>query len=371
MVDPLALTVRACREAVADAGLTMDDIDGLSTYPSGGPLGGMAEGGITALEEALRIRPTWFNGGGEIPSPAGALFTAMLAVAAGLCRHVLCFRTVWQSSYQAMQRSGELAGEARSDRVTGIMGYLSPFGALTPMNHLATKASHHFARFGTTRETLGAIAVNARANASRNPTAVYRDPITLDDYFAARLVTTPFGLLDCDVPCDGAVAVIVSAIDAAHDLAKPPVLVEAVGTQLVERMAWDQSTLTHEPHVLGPSAHMWSRTTLKPADVDVALLYDGFTFNCLCWLEGLGFCEIGEGKNFIGDGRRIALDGELPLNPHGGQLSHGRLHGFGFIHEAITQLRNEGGVRQVPGARVAVVGVGGLTPGGAMLLRRS
>ena len=191
----------------------------------------------------------------------------------------------------------------------------------------------------------------------------------MDDYLAARPITTPFGLYDCDVPCDGAVAVIVSARETAGDLARPPVLVEAVGTQLVERLEWDQSTPTHEPQVLGQAAHLWSRTDLRPGDVDVAELYDGFTFNCLSWIEALGFCGIGEAKDFLQGGTNIARDGVLPLNTHGGQLSHGRTHGMGLIHEAIVQLRGDAGPRQVADARVAVASSGGLTPSGVLLLR--
>jgi acetyl-CoA acetyltransferase len=195
--------------------------------------------------------------------------------------------------------------------------------------------------------------------------------MTMDDYLSARWITTPFGLYDCDVPCDGAVAVIVSAVDVARDLAKPPILFEAVGTQIIERLDWDQTTLTHEPQVLGQSAHMWSRTSLRPSDVHVAELYDGFTFNCLSWLELLGFCGIGEGGPFVEGGTRIALDGELPLNTHGGQLSAGRLHGWGFLHEACVQLRGDGGDRQVAGGpEVAILSSGGGHPGGVMLLTR-
>ncbi|MFD0661530.1 thiolase family protein [Thermocatellispora tengchongensis] len=191
----------------------------------------------------------------------------------------------------------------------------------------------------------------------------------MDDYLQARLITTPFGLYDCDVPCDGAVAVVVSAADTAADLPGRPIRVEAVGTQIVERLEWDQSTSTHEPQVLGPAAHLWTRTTLRPSDVDVAELYDGFTFNCLSWIEALGFCGIGEAKDFLDTGKNIARDGVLPLNTHGGQLSHGRTHGMGLLHEAIVQLRGQAGERQVPGARVAVVSSGGLTPAGVLLLR--
>ena len=366
MVDPLSLTVQAALEAVADAGLTLDEIDGLSTYP--GPMpGGMSEGGVTALEEALRLRPTWVNGGSETPGQNGSIVNAMLAVAAGLCRHVLCFRTVWQSSESDLIRSGRW--HVADQRATGMMEWRLPFGAVSAANWIACQASHYFHRYGGSRETLGHIAINARANAARNPEAVYREPFTMDDYLSARMVSSPFGLYDCDVPVDGAVAVIVSAIETAGDRPKPPVLVEAVGTQILERLSWDQDTLTHMPQSLGPSAHLWTRTSLRPDDVDVAELYDGFTFNALSWMEALGFCKPGEAADLINGGKGIALDGELPLNTHGGQLSAGRLHGYGFVREAVLQLRGEAEGRQVDSARVAVVSSGGGVPSGAMLLR--
>ncbi|ORV10845.1 thiolase C-terminal domain-containing protein [Mycobacterium celatum] len=364
MVPPLQLTVQACEAAVADAGLTLDDIDGLSTYPGGGNLGGFGEGGITTLEAALGIRPVWHNGGIETFGPAGSVIAAMLAVASGLARHVLCFRTLWEATYNELLKQGKIVPPG--GRTTS---WQFPFGATSAAHTLAMNAQRHMHRYGTTKETLGWIALNQRANAELNPSAVYRSPMTMEDYLGARPITTPFGLYDCDVPCDGAIAVVVSAVDAARDLAKPPVLVEAVGTQIIERIDWDQSTLTHEPQVLGQSAHMWSRTSLRPDDVDVAELYDGFTMNCLSWIEALGFCGIGEAKEFLDGGKNIARDGQLPLNTHGGQLSHGRTHGMGLLHEAISQLRGEAGERQVADARVGVVSSGGLTPSGVLLLR--
>jgi acetyl-CoA acetyltransferase len=119
--------------------------------------------------------------------------------------------------------------------------------------------------------------------------------------------------------------------------------------------------------VTGPAAHLWTRTDLKPADIDLAELYDGFSFNCLSWIEALGFCGWGEAKDFLDRGSAIALDGSLPINTHGGQLSSGRLHGYGFLHEAVTQLRGDGGERQVADAETAVVSSGGGTPGGCFL----
>jgi acetyl-CoA acetyltransferase/uncharacterized OB-fold protein len=375
MLDPITLTVEAADRAIADAGLAPEDIDGLSTYPGGAIGGGMSEGGITALEEVLRVRPSWINGGMELPGQAGSVIAAMLAVAGGLCNHVLCFRTVWEATFAARQRAAMSGapGSASaivplgSNRVGGDMQWRLPYGASSAANWIGMLASAHFDRYGTTRETLGWIALNARKNAARTPWAIYKDPLTMDDYMEARMITTPFGLYDCDVPCDGSVAIIVSRKDLAADMRQKPVLVDAVGTQITERVSWDQGMLDHEPQVTGPAAHLWTRTDLKPADVDLVELYDGFSFNCLSWIEALGFCGWGEAKDFLDRGTAIALDGSLPLNTHGGQLSSGRLHGYGFLHEAVTQLRGDGGERQVAHAETAVVSSGGGTPGGCFL----
>jgi acetyl-CoA acetyltransferase len=241
---------------------------------------------------------------------------------------------------------------------------------MSAANWIGMNANHYFHRYGATREMLGWIALNARANAARNPVAIYREPMTMDDYLSARSITSPFGLFDCDVPCDASIAVIVSDASVARDLPKPAIRVDAVGSQIAERVSWDQDTLTHEPQVLGQAAHLWTRTSLRPADVDIALVYDGFTFNAISWIEALGFCGFGEAMDWLDGGRRIAQGGELPVNPHGGQLSEGRTHGFGFIYEAIAQLRREAGDRQVAEARTAVVTSGGGTPSGVLLLRR-
>jgi len=365
MVDPLSLTVDACTQAVADAGLELADIDGLSTYPGHAGMG-MSEGGVSAVEEALRLHPTWINGGGDLPGPAGAVIAAMMAVASGLCRHVLCFRTVWESSFAALR-----LGSPGGGRASGPSAWRAPFGALSAANWIAMNAHQYLHRYGATREaTLALIALNGRANAARNPAAIYRTPMTMDDYLSARPITSPFGLYDCDVPCDGSIAVVVSDASVAADLPRPAIRIDAVGTQILERVSWDQGTVTHEPQVIGQAAHLWSRTSLRPSDVDVALLYDGFTFNAISWLEALGFCGFGEAGDWLDGGRRIALGGELSVNPHGGQLSEGRTHGFGFLYEAMVQLRHDAGVRQVVNAETAVVTSGGGTPSGVLLLQR-
>jgi acetyl-CoA acetyltransferase/uncharacterized OB-fold protein len=364
MRSPVALAVEAAERAVADAGLTMADIDGLATYPGGIGLNGISEGGVSPLQSALGLNPTWYTSGLETFGPSGPVVSAMMAISAGLARHVLCFRTVWEATYAELVKQGKIrpaGGRATTSQYV--------FGATSAAHTLAMVAQRYFHKFGAGRQTLGWIALNQRANASVNPTAIYRDPMTMEDYLSARVITTPFGLYDCDVPCDASTAVIVSAADAARDLPARPVCIEAVGTAMTERLEWEQSTLFHEPQVLGQAAHLWTRTSLRPADVDVAELYDGFTINCLSWIEGLGFCGIGEAKDFLDGGKSIARDGILPLNTNGGQLSHGRTHGMGLLHEAVTQLRGEGGARQVAGAKVAVVATGGLAASGVLLLR--
>jgi acetyl-CoA acetyltransferase len=173
------------------------------------------------------------------------------------------------------------------------------------------------------------------------------------------------------VPVDGSTAVIVSRADRARDLRRLPLRVEAVGSALRGRPSWDQFDDLTTMAMRDAGAMLWQRTDLRPADVDVAELYDGFSFLAMAWLEALGFCGKGESGPFVAGGTRIALTGELPLNTHGGQLSAGRLHGYGFLHEACVQLWREGGARQVSGdPRVAVAAAGGGPLGGCLLLVR-
>ena len=224
-------------------------------------------------------------------------------------------------------------------------------------------AQRHFHEYGTTREQMAWIALNARRNAAKNPKAVYREPMTLDDYLGARMISTPFCLYDCDVPVDGATAVIVSRRDAARDLRRTPLGVEAVGTALRGRPSWDNFDDLTTMALRDAAAMLWERTDLRPRDVDVAELYDGFSFITLSWLEALGFCGHGDGGPFLEAGRPMAGGGELPLNTHGGQLSAGRLHGYGFLHEACVQLWGEAGERQLdrrPEVAVAAAGGGPL-----------
>jgi acetyl-CoA acetyltransferase len=374
------LTVEAAERAIADAGLTRDDIDWLATYPGmGAGTPGFAGPTGPDVQDALGLSLNWHDGGGEGPAQMRAVIVAALAVAAGLARHVLVYRTVSEGSAQGTGGrqgiGGSGGGGGGVPRFGSFMQWSLPFGAVSAANWLAMVAQRRMHEFGLTREQLGAIAVNNRANAGLNPKAIYRDPMSLSDYLAARMITTPLCLFDCDAPCDGSTAVIVSHRDVAADLDHPAVQINAVGTALRGRPSWDQFDDMTSMAARDAAASMWERTELRPGDVDTAQLYDGFSILTVVWIEALGFCGRGESGPFIEGGGAIARDGVLPLNTAGGQLSGGRLHGFGLIHEACVQLRGEGGARQVerPGGRpveVAAVGNGGGPIAGSMLLTR-
>jgi acetyl-CoA acetyltransferase len=295
---------------------------------------------------------------------------AAMAVATGQARHVLCFRTLSQYSEQHKSRT-QKAPPAPPRRVDGLMSWIRPFDGLSAAHPLALVAMRHMHEFGTTREQLGAVAVNGRRNAMRNPRALYRDPLTLEAYLSARMITEPFCLYDCDAPIDGSTVIIVSDLRAARDLRKRPLRFEAMSGAFHGRNSWDQVANLTDMAATDAGRHLWERTELKPADVDVANLYDGFSILTLIWLESLGFCAKGESGPFVQGGGRIGPDGELPLNTGGGQLSAGRLHGFGLLWETCIQLWGEGGERQVPGnPEVGITAAGGGPLAGCVLLTR-
>ena len=258
---------------------------------------------------------------------------------------------MWESSAQGSGGRSSIGpgGGRRGTIYAGSFEQWSlPFGSAAPPVWVALFAQAHMDRYGVTTEQLAQIALNGRRNAARNPRAIYRDPLSLEDYLNSRMISTPLRLYDCDVPCDGATAVIVSRRELADDLAQPPVYIEAMGAALHDRTTWDQLKDLTRTVGAAAAAQMWGRTSLTPADVDVAELYDGFSYLTMLWLEALQLCGFGESGQFVDGGTRIALDGSLPLNTSGGQLSAGRLHGYGFLHEACVQLRGEGGTARWP-----------------------
>ena len=375
--DPLELTLDGCLAAIADAGLTPADIDGLSTYP--GPMGtpaGFSGAGAYEVMDALRLNCGWYGSGLETSGQLGSVINACLAVASGLANHVLCFRSVWEGSAQGEKgRSAVMPGGGGGGgggfKAQGFMSWNLVFSAPSAAIWIAMFAQRHFHNYGTTKEQMAWIALNARKNAELNPNAIYRDPMSMDDYMNARIISTPFGLFDCDAPCDGATAVIVSRRERAKDLRHAPLRVEAVGSRIAGRPSWDQyEDLSAMPN-RDAGAQLWTRTDLKPSDVKMAQLYDGFSWLTMSWLEALGLCGLGESGPFIDGGTRIARDGQLPLNTHGGQLSAGRLHGYGFLHEGATQMWGAAGARQIPTPpEVGVIAAGGGNTCGCLLLVR-
>jgi acetyl-CoA acetyltransferase len=362
---PLLLTVDAVREALSEAGLTIGQIDGVSTYPGRvAQFLGFSPVGADELIDALGIRATWYAGGGEISSQLGAVAAAAMAVRTGEARHIICFRTVYEAA--ALARPHEWPA-LRRETVDSYSQWLAPFNATSAANWTAQYAMRHVKRYGLTREQLAQIALTGRANAVLNPRALVRKPLTMDEYLAARMISTPLCLYDCDRYTDASTVLIVSAGTAIDEVSCTPIRIAATAGS-VERLSWDQA----EWMACYPTGvDLWKKTDYKPADVDTVQLYDGFSFQAIAWLEGLGFCGIGEGGHFIEGGKRIALNGELPLNTFGGQIGAGRLHGFGFAHEAVVQLRGKGGSRQIPGdPRLAVAASGGGPLATALLLAR-
>ena len=367
----LQLTLDAIDDALSDAGLGYDDIDGLSSWPGISSTPGMAPVTLREIKESLDLKLNWFAASPEAPGQLSAVMNAAMAVATGQAQHVICFRTLSQYSEQVKARSRKTTDTAEASRVDGLMSWIRPFNGLSAAHPLALVATRHMHEYGTTREQLGAIAVNARRNAMVNPLALYREPMTLDDYLAARMITEPLCLYDCDAPIDGSTVIIVSNLDAAKTLRKPPLRIEAMSGALYGRNSWDQFDDLTSMAANDAGRHLWTRTSLRPTDIQVANLYDGFSILTLIWLEALGFCGKGESGAFVEGGWRIARDGELPLNTGGGQLSAGRLHGFGLLWETCIQLWDEGGDRQVAGKpEVGLAAAGGGPLAGCILLTR-
>jgi acetyl-CoA acetyltransferase len=362
----MGLTMDAIKEAIADAGLSFEQIDGVSTYP--GKMQaflGFSPIGVDEVIEACGLKTRWHTGAAEATAQLGAIADAAAAVRSGLARHVICFRTVYEAA--ALARPEEFPPLERRKDVTGNSQWVSPFGAFSAACWTAQFAMRHIKRYDMTREQLAQVAINDHRNAALNPRAIVKEPLTMDKYMEARLITTPFCLYDCDRFTDASTVVIVSAGDALDEVTATPIRI-AASAGSCERYSWDQA----EWAAAYPTGRdLWKNTDYTAKDLDTIQFYDGFAFQPITWLEGLGICEIGEGHKFIEGGTRIALDGELPMNTGGGQLGWGRLHGFGYAYESVIQLRGQGGARQIKGdPKLAVATSGGGPMAAALLLAR-
>lgn len=353
--------VRVALEAIDDAGLVPSDIDGVmmpshTALPSG------------ILETFLDITPSFsglVNVGGA--SAASLVLNAALLVTSGIASNVLCITARNDSSAGRRQRQ---AGAGRTT-VAGFAGLEVPYGWVQPPAVYAMQARHHIATYGTpTTEQLGSVAVTMRQHALLNEHAQMRDPITLADHANSRLIAEPFRLLDCCIISDGGAAAVVTTAERARDGRHTAALLGGFGQghprspgDLVNRPDIEELGLSHAAETAFAMAEM------TPQDIDVAEIYDCFTYVVIKQLELLGYCEPGEGGAFAAEGR-IGLTGQLPVNTHGGLLSQGHMSGMNHIVEAVRQVRGAAGAAQVPEVSTALVtGYGHLNVSSILIVR--
>lgn len=334
----LALACEAIRAAVRDAGLAVDDIDGLVRFD-------MDAVDEVALTSHLGLKNLgWMSQTGYGGTGGNAVVVhAAAAIAAGLANVVVCYRSL-------NERSGVRYGQAStwmSDDVAGFEAFQMPWGMLTPAHQFGQFARRHMIEYGTTSEQFGHVAVALRRHGSMNERAMMRKPITLEDHQASRMIADPLHLLDCCIESDGACAVIVAAADRARDLRNPPAWImgaaqgsgtHAQGIVFRDDLAVPESTYT--------ARDVYRSAGVGPGEIDAVMIYDHFTPFVIFSLEAYGFCERGEGGAFV-EGGRIEFDGDLPVNTHGGNHSEAYIHGLPHVIEAVRQLRGESSA-QIP-----------------------
>ncbi|MFV3075010.1 acetyl-CoA acetyltransferase [Niveispirillum fermenti] len=344
-VAAVDMAARASLLALADAGLSLADVDALYTSAPFEALGGME------LAEYLGITPKVT----DCNRTGGSAFEvyvqqAALALAAGLIDCALI-------AYGANPASNppKTVGMTRSSP------WEAPYQPLAPISSYALATSRHMHLYGTTREQLAAVAVAARAWAQRNPEAAVRDPLTIDQVLSARMVSTPLTVRDCCLFNDGAAAIVMVRADRARDLRRPPVAVLGAAHAVTHREISGMPDLTRTGAAIS-GAQAFAQAGVTAADIRLAMLYDAFTITPILFLEDLGFCARGEGGPFVADGA-IAPGGRLAVNTNGGGLScvHPGMYGLFLLVEAVRQLRGEAGDRQVPDLDLAVAhGNGGV-----------
>ncbi|ASU83009.1 acetyl-CoA acetyltransferase [Nocardiopsis gilva YIM 90087] len=345
-VSTTTLACRAILTALADAGLVADDVDGIATHRVGDSSPPWVVGPALGVDD-----PRWYLdqfGGGSVSH--AVVGQAAMAVATGMATTVVCYRAINARSEFRM------GGQGRAPAGAFDLQYQAPYGLVAPVQHYALAARAHMFAYGTTHEHLGHVAITQRANAARNPRAAKREPITMDDYLASRWIAEPFRLLDCCLETDGACAVVVTAAERARDLRRPAVDISGTawgGGHSAYSSASPTGTDLTTSYAARLAPRLYAMAGLGPPDVDVAEIYDCFTWTVLVQLEDYGFCGKGEGGPYVASGATRPT-GELPVNTHGGFLSEGYVHGINHVAEAVQQLRGEAGERQVPGAEVAL-----------------
>jgi len=348
-----SLTVNAVDAALADAGLTRADLDGLGTSPSMPRYGG--EKGHTEgidvvdpwrLAERLGIGEQMGWTGSTNGMVTQAFMDGAMAVISGVCKYAIVYRALHVPPGSYVNFEAKYA--------EGSEQWHAPFGFSVPPSWAAVVMRRYYELYGYSRADFARFIVDNRSNTIKNPNGYWREPLTVDDYLKPRMIADPMSVLDCDIPIDGACALLLTRTERARDLRKPPALVSgfAASTHPIP----PGGSFTLEDILQGSdqvARRLWSATGFGPKDIDVAQLYDGFSIFVVTWLEGMGFLPKGEAMAFLREGRG-ALDGELPINTNGGALGEGRLHGMSHLSEAVIQVTDRGGARQVAGANRSI-----------------
>ncbi|MPZ60925.1 MAG: thiolase [Propionibacteriales bacterium] len=348
--SPIGLMAQAIKRALDDAGLRKDDVDGLFTASSYYHMPALN------LSEYLKIFPRYVDS----TTIGGCSFVSHIQHAAAAIQAGLCEVAV--IAYGSTQRSdrGKLVSMAE------WLPYEEPYGLQHPISSFGMIAHRHMAEYGTTSEQLAEIAVSARQWAMKNPKAPYPRPLTVEDVVSSRMVSSPLHKFDCCLVTDGGGAMVITSVDRAKDLNSKPIYVLGAGEAANHRNILGMDDLT-TTEAVSSSQRAYAMAGVGPADFDTVHVYDAFTISALIQLEDLGFCKKGEGGSFVENGR-IAPGGELPVNTNGGGLSYchpGMLSMF-LLLEAVAQLRDEAGERQIPDAQLSLVhGMGGALAGHA------
>lgn len=347
----LQMHQQGIRRAIADAGLTKDDIDGLCSTGTG-VLAPIEVAEYLGLTQQLRYVESTTVGGSTwefmARHAANAIATGMVDVV------VLSYASTTRADLKRKVRTSNLDFGLRDN-----LQFDAPYGH-TLVAKYAMAAQRHMAQYGTTVEQMAEVAVAARANASRNPEAYYREPLTIDDVLSSRRIADPLTKLQCCIRSDGGGAIVLAAEDRARDLPKAPVWILGTG-EAVSHVTFSEWPDFTQSACIRSGRDAFARAGVTPADIDVCQLYDSFTITVLLTLEGLGFCAPGESGAFV-QGGTLTVDGALPTNTDGGGLSacHPGMRGIFLLIEAVRQLRGEAHGRQVPDARLACVnGTGG------------
>lgn len=363
--DPLLLALEAIGKAVEDAGLQPADIDGIVTSSID------ASGSEQFIASNLGLSNVSYTS--EVTGLGGAACAtvahAAMAVASGMANHVVCFRAFTPFDFMQGAKHNQSTLWAKA---SGVGEFLRPFGWSAMIDTFAMGCRRHMHEYGTTSAQLGAIAVAARKHAAMNPKAIKRDPITIADHQNSAFVTQPLRELDCLISAnDGACAMVVTSTERAKDLKQPPARIMAAAQSLGSHpgLLWELSpfkpTIT-ESEAAHIAPRLYQMAGLGPHDIDVAQLYDCYTYTQLLLLEDYGFCEKGEGGSFVEDGR-IEIGGDLPVNTHGGHLGEAYIHGFTHVLEGVKQLRGSS-TAQVQDAETALVASAVPGPTSALIL---